>query len=137
MSGRVRLLAGASETSGQFALIEIAAVRGDGPPRHRHDAENEAIYVLDGTLTVAVDDHVRQVRQCECIVFPRGRDHTYKVDSDEARLLIVFAPAGLEATYLDGVWHADDLERLIAVAARYGIDVTGPPVGETDGAADG
>lgn len=130
MAEHVRVLAGASETAGRFVLMEISAVGGGGPPRHRHNAEDETIYVLEGSLTVVLDDQPRLVRARECIVLPRGRDHTYRVNSGEARLLVCFTPAGLEASYLEGAWHGDDLERLVAVAATYGIEVTGPPLAE-------
>lgn len=32
-------------------------------------------------------------------------------------------------SYVDGAWEVDDFERLVAVAARYEIEVTGPPIG--------
>jgi quercetin dioxygenase-like cupin family protein len=122
------MLAGATDTGGRFALIEITGERGTGPPRHRHHAEDETIYVLAGQVLVLLGEQVRTVSAGECIVLPQGRTHTYRIVSDEARLLVVIAPAGLEASYPDGIWHGDDFERLVAVAARYGIEVTGPPL---------
>lgn len=125
----VHLLAGESDTNGTFALIELSAVRG-GPPRHCHAAEDETVYCVAGELIL--DNHASILSNGECIVLPQGRDHTYRVKSEEERLLVLLTPAGLESSYLDGAWHGDDFERLVAVAARYGIEVTGPPL-EMDG----
>ncbi len=136
--GRVTVLAGATDTGGRFALIEINGERGTGPPRHSHHAEDETIYVLAGQVLVLLGEQVRTVTVGECIVLPQGWAHTYRIVSDEARLLVVIAPAGLEASYLDGLWHGDDFERLVMVAAGYGIEVTGPPLepDDADGAGD-
>ena len=46
----------------------------------------------------------------------------------------MFAPAGLEGYYHELACRQDDRgryqdgERLVVVAARYGVDITGPPV---------
>ena len=128
-SQEARLLAGGVESDQPFALIKLIVERGDGPPRHRHQSEDETIIVLAGCLTVALGDQLHLVSEGECIVLPKGRDHSYRVDSEEARLLVIVAPPGLEAAYLEDVWHGNDLERLVVVAARFGIDITGPALG--------
>ena len=131
-----QLLAGGVESDQSFAVIELIVGRGDGPPRHRHQLEDETIIVLAGCLTVALGEQMKLVTEGECIVLPKGRDHSYRVDSEEARLLVIVAPPGLEATCLEDVWHGNDLERLVAVAARFRIDITGPALAET-GRGDG
>ena len=65
----------------------------------------------------------------------------YRVESDEARLLIFLLPAGLEGCYRElgqlagepdgGPGKGSDrVERLVATAARYGVEITGPGCGE-------
>ena len=62
---------------------------------------------------------------------PRGGEHGFVVETQEAQLLTLVLPAGLEGYYLeldeasreDGV----TVERLVTVAARYGVEITGPP----------
>ena len=53
------------------------------------------------------------------------------VESEEARVLVVASPAGLEGFLyeMDETKGAAEhtLERLVGVAARYGVDFTGPP----------
>ena len=47
-------LATGKETQGQFALIESVARKGNAPPRHIHQREDETFYVLEGEITVSV-----------------------------------------------------------------------------------
>jgi hypothetical protein len=65
------------------------------------------------------------------VLLPRGSEHSYVVESAEARLLIVVAPAGLERLFGEqcqsGRLSCPDLEWIVTTGARYGIEVTGPP----------
>ncbi len=71
------------------------------------------------------------------LLLPRGHEHTFRVESEEARLLVVLLPAGPEDFYLELGAFGDrdsgartpanqDMERLVTVAARYGVEITGP-----------
>jgi hypothetical protein len=63
------------------------------------------------------------------IFIPRGSEHGFAILSDEARLLTAFTPAGFEGFFRETADATpDDLGRLIATAARYGAEVTGPPI---------
>lgn len=44
---RMTVKAGADQTGGAFTLIEWSAPAGFGPPRHIHDREDEAFYILE------------------------------------------------------------------------------------------
>jgi hypothetical protein len=60
--------------------------------------------------------------------FPRGAEHGYTVETEEARVLALLSPAGLEA------WTGNDLvcdeleqiELFVVTAARFGVTITGP-----------
>jgi quercetin dioxygenase-like cupin family protein len=125
-----RLLLTGAEIRGRLALVETRERRGEGPPRHRHHWEDEVVYVLAGEVCFDLDG-ARLVRPAgTCAVLPAGREHAYAVTSAEARLLVLAAPAGLEGLYreLSGFTapSGTDVERLVAVAARYGVEITGP-----------
>ncbi|MDP9358489.1 MAG: cupin domain-containing protein [Chloroflexota bacterium] len=115
-------------TGGRLAVVELHEVQGQGPPRHLHANEDEIIYVLEGTLTVCVGEDILQATTGTCLFFPRDTEHGYAVESAAARLLVVLTPAGLEGFFgeLDAEPSSEGVERLIAVAARYGIAITGP-----------
>ena len=70
---------------------------------------------------------------------PRDIPHTFTVTSPEARFLLVAEPAGFEgfmralsepaqALILPpATVQPPDLERMLAIAAEYGIEILGPP----------
>ena len=66
-----------------------------GPPRliaplHVHHAEDEAWYVLEGTLHVRVADDEVIVRAGSSVLVPRGTPHTYwNPDAPRTRYLLV------------------------------------------------
>ena len=134
-----RVLLAATDTAGQVALLEQITPYGAASPCHIHHKEDELIYVLDGELAVYVDGLRRAVTGGTAVMLPRGREHAFVVESAEARLLTVFAPAGFERLIVDAgepvVWplrpivseDALAVERMVAAAARYDCDITGPP----------
>ena len=80
-----------------MSLIESTARRGDSPPLHRHATEDEAFYVLEGELTVQLGDEVLRAGPGEALLLPRGAEHTYRVDSEAARWLVLTRGGDFEA----------------------------------------
>ena len=126
----VRTLVAGSATDNHLALLEIHTSAGRGIVRHVHELEDEVVYVLEGELTFQIGEEVLHAREGACLVLPRGIEHSYVVESELARLLVMVTPAGLEGL-LEEVPLTDrvNVERLITVAARYGITITGPAPG--------
>lgn len=140
LGNRFSLLVTGDETQGRFATFEIRITRGNEPPRRIHHQEDEIVYVLEGYLTYFVDEEEHEVHAGAALFIPSGVERCFRVDSDEVRLLVTFVPSGFER-YLQEVGipascgnaegqarHGEiDVERLVTVAARYGIEITGPP----------
>jgi quercetin dioxygenase-like cupin family protein len=124
---RARVLVTGEETGGRVALIALDERRGGGPPRHLHHWEDEIVYVLAGEVTFHRGEERLPGTAGTTVLLPRGCEHAWRVESEAARLLVTVAPAGLEASYEELDWGATPLEVLVAVAARYGIEITGPP----------
>ena len=125
---RARTLVRGDQTSGRLAVVELAEVAGHEPPRHLHTNEDEIIYVLEGALTLFVGEDVHKATVGSCSVLTRGTEHSYALESATARLLVVLVPAGLEDFFIEAnaLQTETGVERLIAVAARYGSAITGP-----------
>ncbi|MEL7095857.1 MAG: cupin domain-containing protein [Pseudomonadota bacterium] len=69
------------------ALFKLA--RGMGSTTwHRHEAEDEAFYVLDGELTIQLRDRDVVLRRGDFFVVPKGVEHCPLVDK-EVFLLVV------------------------------------------------
>jgi quercetin dioxygenase-like cupin family protein len=93
-----------AQTQGRFALIEFVAPRGAAPPLHSHP-QDETFYVVDGNVTAwVVDDPGRDwVGECatacspgDVVSAPAGTAHSFRVESDTARMIILSTPAGIE-----------------------------------------
>ncbi len=128
---RTAVLVAGKETGGRFALLVTVEMRGTEPPRHCHHWEDEALYVLEGELAVCLGDEWHRVPAGAALVLPRGVERGFAVVGAAARVLTVLAPAGFERFYAElAVPDPTDrshVERLITVAARYGVEITGPP----------
>jgi hypothetical protein len=67
---------------------------------------------------------------------PRGVPHTFSVESESARALLIFTPGGLERMFEEGGVPAGeaaeppqqeyDVEAAAALAKRFGFEVVGP-----------
>ena len=127
----VAILVAGEASGGRVALVETVEVRGSEPPRHRHHWEDELLYVLEGTLHVCIGSESVTAPAGTAVLLPRGIDHAYAVVTESARVLTVLAPAGFEGLYRELGEEpragGAELERLVATAARYGCEITGPP----------
>jgi quercetin dioxygenase-like cupin family protein len=125
-----------------MTLIESVAPRGDSPPLHVHEREDELFHVLDGQLTLMVDGRERVLRAGESALAPKGIAHTYRVDSQLARWLVTttrgeferFVRAMSRTAEGPGLPErsapptAEQQAALAAVAAAHGIALVGPPL---------
>lgn len=128
----------AATADAPLALLEITAPPGSQPPPHIHHNEDEGFYVLDGDITLYTADGQTTLAPGQFAVGPRGIPHTYRAGERGVRMLVVSTPAGFaefvremgvpaardEVPVLEG---PPDIARLTEVAARHGIEFTGPP----------
>jgi mannose-6-phosphate isomerase-like protein (cupin superfamily) len=138
LGGLFTTKADAAATEGRFAFVETLATRATEPPLHIHQNEDECWYVLDGAMTFYVGDDAHEATAGTFVLAPRGLPHTFTVDVEPTRVLMIAAPAGFEqfahelGRPADGEVPPADLsipppEVLGPVAERYGIQVVGPP----------
>jgi quercetin dioxygenase-like cupin family protein len=80
---------------GRYALIEFVFPRGASPPVHTHP-QDESYVVLDGELTIVAGGERLQLGPGGAAAVPLGVPHTFRVDSDTARVLVLSTPAGIE-----------------------------------------
>jgi mannose-6-phosphate isomerase-like protein (cupin superfamily) len=87
-----------SDGEGTFSLTETTLAGGfPGPLPHRHTRMVDSFYVLEGTLTVRVEDEEHALGAGSYAFVPPGVAHTFSNPSDETvRMLNLQAPGGLE-----------------------------------------
>jgi quercetin dioxygenase-like cupin family protein len=124
----------AEQTGGAFSLVEAVCPPGYVTPLHIHYLEDEAVYVLEGHLTILVGDQRTEAIAGSYIYQPRGFAHGFRVEGEApARILCLTVPAGADqcppaSSALSSLLGpaALELETLADLAARYHIDVLGP-----------
>ena len=77
-----------------FDVAIVNAVAGNEAPLHVHASSDEAIYVLEGEVTVYVGGDTFRIASGSFAFVPRGVAHTFAVETGSARLLTVSAPTG-------------------------------------------
>ena len=131
-----RFLATGAETGGKYATWEAIVPPGGGPPPHVHSREAESFYVLEGEITFRTGDETIRATAGMFANMPIGAAHSFKNESGAtARMLVSVAPAGLEEMFLEvGTPLAEgattgppssheEIERLMAAAGRYGVEI--------------
>src|SRR5260370_32729814 len=134
-----RFLATGEDTNGKYALLEAIVPPGGGPPPHVHSREEEGFYVLEGEITFTIGEKRLVASAGTFANMPVGTPHSFKNEgSRPARMLISVAPAGLEKMFFEfgvplpeGSTTAlpptkEEIEKLLAVAPRYGIEIRLP-----------
>ncbi|MBI3492418.1 MAG: cupin domain-containing protein [Acidobacteria bacterium] len=128
------------DTNGAFTLTELTAAADFGPPPHIHHREDEAFYVLDGQFEFRYNDRTFTAGPGSFVYLKKGRVHMHRATGGApARALVLHTPAGLERfireagkpatdrTATPGAPPMPELERIVAVAQKYDIEVPPPP----------
>jgi quercetin dioxygenase-like cupin family protein len=135
----VRIRAGGAATAGSLAVLEHQAERGFSSPMHRHLADDETFFVIDGELRVEVGGQAHVAGAGAVAFLPRQLPHAFVVTSPQARYLTLHTPAGFDRFTLAAgtpAGSADtmppeeappDPAALAALASSYGIEFVGPP----------
>jgi quercetin dioxygenase-like cupin family protein len=126
------------DTGGAYSLMEVRTQPGGGPPPHAHRNHDEAIYVLEGDVELSVGESSLPAGAGSCVYAPRGTLHAWRnVGAAPSRVLTVITPGGLEGFFLEAGEPATDasspppgppdIEKVMAVAAKYGVEIPPPP----------
>lgn len=130
-----RFLVTGEESNGSYFILDCLVGPGGGPPAHRHQREEESFYLLEGELTVTVEDRTFAMKAGDFVHFPRGTVHGFQnVGLGFARMLATFSPAGMEGWFRAAYDPAPDrttappppteamLQRMGEAAERFGVE---------------
>jgi mannose-6-phosphate isomerase-like protein (cupin superfamily) len=118
----------AEQDDGDLSLMERSLPpAGRRPPPHRHTNCSEAYFVLDGLVSVVVENEELTLGPEGFVLVPRGTAHTFgNAGEHPARLLVIHAPA-MDGYFagLHDLWNRDqpptpDEER--SLMARFGME---------------
>jgi quercetin dioxygenase-like cupin family protein len=132
-------LATGEDTGGKFALMEQVARKGNVPPRHIHHREDETFYVVEGEMTFSIGEQTIKATAGTMVFAPRDVPHSFTIDSEQVRILVMVAPAGAEGFFKECSVPApsmtlpppaetpySEIQKMMALAPTYGFEFVRP-----------
>jgi quercetin dioxygenase-like cupin family protein len=132
-------LATGDDTQGQFALQEHVGRKGNVPPPHIHHREDETFYVLEGEMTFFIGDRTIKAAPGTMVFAPRDVVHSFTIDSEQVRILVMNTPAGVEEFFKECSVPApsmtlpppaeisySEIQKMMALAPKYGYEIVLP-----------
>lgn len=119
--GSYRIIVSGTQTSGEFATIEMVVPAHAGPGPHSHADFHETFYVIEGAVQVTSQAGSYTAEKGAYVVIPKGgivhqfKNHT----ASTARLLCTVVPAGLEEMFI-AMGDITDPKEMPSLAARFG-----------------
>ncbi len=114
------------QTGGAFNVLEIMAPAGFATSLNIHYAEDVALFVLEGKLTIYWGDEMQEAAAGSYFFQPRGTPYGFRVSGERpAKVLYLTTPGGLDRFVRErGLTpqHSD----ATAAAARFKIEILGP-----------
>jgi quercetin dioxygenase-like cupin family protein len=119
-----------------LSLVEVTSTAGRATGLHT-DPSHETFYVLEGTILFHVDGEEHEAPAGATVAIRRGVPHAFLIISETARFLVMNTPGTQERFFRAGGEPAltrdlaaappPDLDRTMAAAREYGIELLGPP----------
>lgn len=133
-ASRLTIKLDANATGGRFALLEYHVAPNFVAPTvpHWHTKESRAIYVLEGHIHFQFAERLVEAEPGTALHIPERCAYIWRNPAPEpARMLYVFAPAGVEQFFRDvqqvyadhpGMTPADAAPLVAELWAEYGIE---------------
>ncbi len=130
-------LATSEMTGGRYALQHAHITKGFAPPApHRHGPED--FYIVRGEVRFWAGEEEFVAREGDFVRTTPGGWHTFQAESEEAEILIIFSPAGMEGFFKSLGKQAETMDlpggrvgppdpaRLREIGPQYGIEFAPP-----------
>jgi mannose-6-phosphate isomerase-like protein (cupin superfamily) len=122
----------AETTNGRYDHAVTITLPQVGPLEHIHQ-QDELLYILEGTYRVKLGEHIFTASTGTSVRIPGGVSHAWR-SLTTGKMLVTFLPGGLRGSFegMRPLYLAPhlDMQALTALAARYGLVVTGPPLAD-------
>ena len=125
----LRFLVDETQGSGDLVMFEFTVPpQARVPAPHFHRDVDEAVYGLEGTLTMTLDGERRELRSGDIIFIPRGSVHHHEnLHEQTARALVVLTPGSIGRRYFEEIAAAvnvpgkPDLGQVKEIMLRHGL----------------
>jgi quercetin dioxygenase-like cupin family protein len=121
------------QTGGALTAIENVIAPGEGPPLHVHANEDEAWWVIEGTLRFRLGEQAAEAPAGTFVFVPRGVAHAFQnVGDGPARILVLFTPAGMERFFDTFATLTAGPDAFTTAGREAQMAVVGPPLAVSD-----
>lgn len=110
-------------SSPEIGITENTLRPGEEPPVHVHSREDEWLYVLDGEMSFQVGGAEYRGSRGAFVSFPRNIAHTFTIESESARFLVINTPGGFEHMFELGPKTPEEAVRAMEA---FGMTVVAP-----------
>jgi quercetin dioxygenase-like cupin family protein len=137
LGGLYEVKVSSEESDGELVVMQMTIPEGMGPPPHTHPG-SEAVYVLDGTLRYHIGDDTVDGEPGSFFYVPAGTWERFEPTST-CRVLVEYLPGHSIDKFFAEVGERattrelpttpatqPDLDRLIELSGRYGIEMRAP-----------
>jgi quercetin dioxygenase-like cupin family protein len=137
LGGLYEVKVSGAETDGTLTIMQMTMPAGMGPPPHRHNGD-ESVYVLDGRINYHIEGEDHEAGPGSSFHLPRGTLENFE-PLEDSRVLVIYTPSGnMEEFFAEAGEPAQrrevppaptsppDVERLTAVAQKYGLEIVAP-----------
>lgn len=132
-----------SDGQDSISILEHRVPYGFSPPLHLHRTEDEIFQGLEGEFRLRIQDQEYRVGAGDFLLAPKGVPHTYRVESAQGGRCLTITARGDFERFVRAVGRpaerpelpqpagpptADGIQALRTAAARFGIELVGPPL---------
>jgi quercetin dioxygenase-like cupin family protein len=124
-----------AESANALAVIEATIAPGVGAPPHRHADEDEAFYVIGGTIVATLGDNTPQRLEAgSFFLAPRGVSHSFHNERPVPAKLLVIASPGTGLVHMFGAIDEAGqraggmpaIEEVVGICADHGVTILPP-----------
>jgi mannose-6-phosphate isomerase-like protein (cupin superfamily) len=122
------------DTGGAFTVFEGQTGPMQGPPLHRHSAQDEWWYIVEGEYRFEVDGREIYARAGDTVFAPRGSVHTFQnIGMKPGRTVTTVVPGGVDLFFEELETAAPrgavpDRGKLLSIFENHGQELLGPPL---------
>jgi mannose-6-phosphate isomerase-like protein (cupin superfamily) len=141
LGGLVTRKVSSERTGGAYSLFEATVRPQEGVPPHIQHREDECFYVLEGEFEFLDDIRAFVAGPGSLIYVPKGNLHAFKnVGEAVGRILVSQTPGGLHECFFEEIGEevrertippvpdgTPKVGKIVAIAAKYGIEIPLPP----------
>lgn len=125
------------DNGGAYCVVEMTAAPGSGTPPHLHHLEHESFFVLEGEMTVFLEEERTVAGPGTFVAAPKGRVHRWVNETTQPlRALVFIVPGGFEK-FLMRIGHPvlgaeaappvtqEEIDFAMSIAGEYQMDMLG------------